>query len=436
MSFSSTSDIEVKDPHVFTTPVLPNQTHLIYGDSHTKKYKLLSLLRKRESDLSDSPIVLASSSSLNGLNKEKREFSDSDFFSESLPDEFLRENLFSLCEASKKGDLEKLEEILQILCRYQEGNLDLNSLPFPVGNTPLHIAASKGKTKIAEHLLSEKIIDIDSLDSNLETPLMKCCKSGQIQIAQLLIKNGADVNKVDFQGWTALHNASANGDLKLVSLLVEEGKALVNCQSFRGFTPLMDATARMFPNVVKYLLSQPYFPCDPTLYNSLGETAYAIAVCCEHVFLCDLLENAEKLFLSNKPNTRTEVQQVARLISVYENERYVSPGKIKGLWTSTLNFSPANLSSEYPHFSLRGTNASIQLSAVPLPTEGDSPWSWQTDWKLCTNIPKVDLATGWQYAKSFEAHDHYWTADVPANPVNCVRRRRWFRVARKTIQLI
>ncbi|MEY3410453.1 MAG: hypothetical protein RL593_29, partial [Pseudomonadota bacterium] len=45
----------------------------------------------------------------------------------------------------------------------------------------------------------------------------------QLPTAELLIKNGADVNHKDGQGLPLLHNAVNNGDTEMVRLLLKSG---------------------------------------------------------------------------------------------------------------------------------------------------------------------------------------------------------------------
>jgi len=43
-----------------------------------------------------------------------------------------------------------------------------------------------------------------------------------LDIIKLLLENGADVNRVDFIGFTALHHACRKGASSVVSLLINE----------------------------------------------------------------------------------------------------------------------------------------------------------------------------------------------------------------------
>ncbi len=57
-------------------------------------------------------------------------------------------------------------------------------------------------------------------------------KNGHSEVVMFLIQSGsADVNRVDFQGYTALMHASKEGHLNVVQTLVEHGHADVTFAS-------------------------------------------------------------------------------------------------------------------------------------------------------------------------------------------------------------
>ncbi len=62
-------------------------------------------------------------------------------------------------------------------------------------------------------------------------------RSGQQEIAQLLIDSGATVDIRDLSDYTPLHNAAWNGNLDMVKLLLNAG-ADITARNYSGFTPL------------------------------------------------------------------------------------------------------------------------------------------------------------------------------------------------------
>jgi uncharacterized protein len=54
-------------------------------------------------------------------------------------------------------------------------------------------------------------------------PLHSAAATRQLEIAELLVDGGADVNASQERGFTPLHEAAQNGDVALTRLLLERG---------------------------------------------------------------------------------------------------------------------------------------------------------------------------------------------------------------------
>ena len=119
---------------------------------------------------------------------------------------------------------------------------------------PLLYAVDKGKIEIVE-LLLDNGADIDSIDVSHQTALMVASGMGHFDIVELLLKRGANVNATENDGYTALIHASSgeDGHPEIVKLLLEKG-ADVNAPENEGYTALIYASQNGHTEIVKMLL--------------------------------------------------------------------------------------------------------------------------------------------------------------------------------------
>lgn len=108
-------------------------------------------------------------------------------------------------------------------------------------------AACDGDIKKATNLL-ELGVDVNATDgmSNSALTLAEGCKRddtpSRVQLVELLIAKGAEVNHRESDGSTALMKAAGNGDTPALNALLRNG-ALVNLADNNGETALMKAAA-------------------------------------------------------------------------------------------------------------------------------------------------------------------------------------------------
>jgi len=189
----------------------------------------------------------------------------------------LNDNLLS---ETHNGDLKKVKFLIK-------KGAEVNCFD-GFGNSPLYIASGTDNVKIVEALLAAgadpNIINVDK-----ETPLHKAAIKGNKEIVKLLLDNKADqflknkfgdtplmlaVSKnfydvLNFmiesdkkiiyvkndKGSEAIHFAAENGNLKIFSLLVENG-ADIEAQDASGNTPLILAAKNGCIEIAEYILNK------------------------------------------------------------------------------------------------------------------------------------------------------------------------------------
>ncbi|KAH9047979.1 ankyrin repeat-containing domain protein [Lactarius deliciosus] len=111
--------------------------------------------------------------------------------------------------------------------------------------TPLHLAAARGYFEVAQMLLQHRV-DVNPRNVVGETPLHLVSKrafprsedtGSCLDLVQLLLKHGAEVDSRDGKDATALHNASLMRDPEVVRVLLNHG-AYVKAEDNQSRTPL------------------------------------------------------------------------------------------------------------------------------------------------------------------------------------------------------
>jgi ankyrin repeat protein len=116
---------------------------------------------------------------------------------------------------------------------------------------PLHDAIAAGDLVRVRAEIADGA-DVNEEDLLAGLPLMAAAQMGNIEIAKLLLANGASVDAKDLTG-TALHAAALAGRLGAAELLIERG-ADVNAADDRGTTPLQRAAGYGHVDLVELLI--------------------------------------------------------------------------------------------------------------------------------------------------------------------------------------
>jgi ankyrin repeat protein len=119
--------------------------------------------------------------------------------------------------------------------------------------TPLRFAAFAGHADICR-LLLENGANANTLSGGAPI-LVESARQGNLEVVQLLVGNGAAVNAVNSEGWTALQNASIEGHISVVTFLLDHG-ADINHTNERGDTSIFLAAQSSCAELVQLLIDR------------------------------------------------------------------------------------------------------------------------------------------------------------------------------------
>ena len=184
-----------------------------------------------------------------------------------------------LIEISEDGDLDEIKSLIESTSP-RAINIDFQNKD---GWTALMNACKEGHLDIVKYLIANGAVDTNFHTEYLNTSLMVASEYGHVDVVNYLVENlRVDVNIKDNNGWTALSVAcvisgnetdSSNRYLSIVICLLKNG-ADVNTRNKNGFTPLMYASENGNVNVVKLLID---YGALKNLRNNDGQTAKMLA---------------------------------------------------------------------------------------------------------------------------------------------------------------
>ena len=182
-----------------------------------------------------------------------------------------------LFEAAENGDKVKVFSFLKA-----KGDPNLKD---KIGRTALHLASEEGHLEVAKLLIENgaetnieagglTALDEAGINGHLEvvkllikkeeknnasdqydTPLYWASSIGHLNVVKFLLEKGGNANVQDKDGRTALHEASLNDHLTIVKLLIEKG-ANVNAKDKNNKTPLHEASKGGNFHVAEFLIEK------------------------------------------------------------------------------------------------------------------------------------------------------------------------------------
>ncbi|XP_077628248.1 protein phosphatase 1 regulatory subunit 12B isoform X1 [Crocuta crocuta] len=147
---------------------------------------------------------------------------------------------------------------------------------------------------------------------------LAACSSGDTDEVKKLLARGADINTVNVDGLTALHQACIDENLDMVKFLVEN-RANVNQQDNEGWTPLHAAASCGYLNIAEYFINH---GASVGIVNSEGEVPSDLA---EEPAMKDLLlEQVKKQGVDLEQSRKEEEQQLLQ-----DARQWLNSGKIE-----------------------------------------------------------------------------------------------------------
>ncbi len=137
-------------------------------------------------------------------------------------------------------------------------------------------ACAIGKINAVKKQIEKNPGLLGSFSNDGFTPLGLACYFGHHEIADFLIKKGAQINIASKNGFevTPLHSAVAGSHLAIVKLLLDNG-ANPNAEQIAGIRPLHAAAHKGESEIVELLLKN---GADPNARNEEGKTAADLAM--------------------------------------------------------------------------------------------------------------------------------------------------------------
>jgi len=144
---------------------------------------------------------------------------------------------------------------LQHIILFINKNKAAEQVPSDSLDTPLHIVSRYGWLEIAERLLKKRNVRMMNLQNNQgKTALHFACHEGHEQIAQLLLVEGATIER-DHHDRTPLHMAALKGSERCVEYILEAHPESLNALDKHQNTALNLAATSGHASLVSYLLS-------------------------------------------------------------------------------------------------------------------------------------------------------------------------------------
>jgi hypothetical protein len=154
--------------------------------------------------------------------------------------------------------------------------------------TGLMIASWEGNLEMMELFVSRGA-NVNGINASGEQAILFAAWRGHLEATRWLLDRGAQLNRRGLQ-WSALHYAVFAGKEKVAQFLIERG-ADINARSTNGSTPLMMAAREGRQSLAQMLLG---LGADPSLKNDVGDDAFVWAMRNRHPQIAKALDSPER----------------------------------------------------------------------------------------------------------------------------------------------
>ncbi|RSL98385.1 hypothetical protein CEP52_010378 [Fusarium oligoseptatum] len=172
-----------------------------------------------------------------------------------------------------KNDEKNADRLKEILAGLDKDQIHQRS-PYDEDKTAMEMAVDQGMLWAVRVLLDYDTSLISRADENGRQPLHKACREGHLEIVNLLLQHGADIEAKESDGSTPFDSACWKGHKDVVELLLSKGANSQGCDN-DGWTPIRAATEHKRLDVIEVLLNEN--PDNINVGDNKGETSLHVA---------------------------------------------------------------------------------------------------------------------------------------------------------------
>ncbi|GFU39754.1 ankyrin repeat and KH domain-containing protein 1 [Nephila pilipes] len=243
----------------------------------------------------------------------------------------------ALMEASMDGHVEVARLLL-------DSGAQVN-MPADSFESPLTLAACGGHVELAM-LLLDRGANIEEVNDEGYTPLMEAAREGHEEMVALLLSQGADINaQTEETQETALTLACCGGFLEVADFLIKAGADI----ELGASTPLMEAAQEGHIELVRYLISQ---GANVNATTATGDTALTYACENGHTDVADLLLQAYAKLEHESEGGRTPLMKAARAGHLCTVQFLISKGANINKQTTNNDHTPLSLACAGGHIAV------------------------------------------------------------------------------------